>query len=307
MSQTKGSSLLIYIISAALGCFFLFSAYTKTAPIEYFEYTLSSQLGFADFASVYWARFFVGFEAGLGLLMLANIFGRDKWVLKMALGLLIAFTVHLFILYFKLGNDVNCGCMGEDFYMPPLQSIAKNIGLMILLIIILKKSPNNQSNAMHWGASFLLAALVALPFILYPHQKKNLELDKMYQSEAQYLPSVNLKEGKHFVGFLSLTCKHCVHAAGIISEMKAQDSSLPIYIVFADYDNDSLRDERLAEFKKETNFKNVTYSFLEPRTFVELSGGAVPAMFWIDNEKIVRKIGASDLNLKELQLWLGKD
>lgn len=307
MSQSRGSSLLIYIISAVLGCFFLFSAYTKTVPIAYFEYTLKSQLGFPELAAVYAARFFVGLEAGLGLLMLVNIFGRGKWVLKIALGLLLAFTVHLLILYFKLGNDVNCGCMGEDFYMPPLQSIAKNIGLIVLLLLVLKKARADHSKVQHWLGMALLAILIALPFILYPHQDKILPLEKLYEDGPGDLSSQNLQKGKQFVCFLSLTCPHCVDAAGKLTEIKKADSSLPIHVIFADYTNDTIKADHLANFRKESGFEGIPYSFLTPKTFVELSGGAVPAMFWTEDKKIVRKIGVSDINLKELQLWLGKD
>lgn len=307
MSQFRGSSLLIYILSAVLGCFFLFSAYTKTVPIEYFEYTLKSQLGFSELAAIIAARFFVGLEAGLGLLMLVNIFGRGKWVLKIAVALLIAFTVHLLILYFKLGNDVNCGCMGEDLYMPPLQSIAKNIGLMVLLVIVLKKAPVAHSKVQHWSAVAILVVLLALPFFLYPHQEKVLQLEKLYEDPSSAdLPSQNLKQGKQFVCFLSLTCPHCIDAASKLTEIKKADSSLPIYVVFAGYTNDTVKADHLANFQKESGFDQIPYSFLAPKAFIELSGGAVPAMFWIDNKKIVRKIGVSDINLKELQLWLGR-
>jgi hypothetical protein len=96
------------------------------------------------------ARFLVGLEAGLGLMLLFNVFGSGKWIIKTAFALTAAFTIHLAILYFKVGNDVNCGCMGDWFYMPPLQSIGKNIVLLILLGMLWKDAKPNANKKLNW-------------------------------------------------------------------------------------------------------------------------------------------------------------
>lgn len=306
MSQKK-ESVLNFIISALVGSFFIFSAITKILPIESFEFTLKSQLGFSDFASAYWARFFVGFEAGLGLLLLANVFGKSKWVIKLSFAMVVAFTVHLAILYARLGNDVNCGCMGDRFYMPPLQSILKNLVLLVLLVIIWKGARRNNSNTQHWVASLILAALVSVPFIMFPYQTKVLKIEKAYQAtEAHRIPKEDLRKGKHFVAFLSLTCSHCMVAGEELSKLKKENPDMPIYVLFGDVQRDSLRTEMLDNFIKESNFEGLPYSFIDNKDFIELSGGSVPALFWIEDGKIIRKPGVSELNAKEIELWLNR-
>jgi len=304
----KKESVVQFIISALVGSFFIFSAITKVIPIESFEFTLKSQLGFSDFASAYWARFFVGLEAGLGLLLLANIFGKSKWVIKMSFGMVVAFTIHLAILYFRLGNDVNCGCMGDRFYMPPLQSILKNVVLLVLLAIVWRGSRPNYSNTQHWVASLLLAALVAVPFIMYPYQTSVLKIEKAYQAtEAHRIPKEELRKGKHIVAFLSLTCSHCMVAGEELSKLKKENPDMPIYVIFGDVQRDSLRTEMLDNFIKESNFEGLPYSFIDNKDFIELSGGSVPALYWIEDSKVIRKPSASEWNAKEIQLWLNRN
>ncbi len=303
----KRESVLNFIIAALVGSFFIFSAITKILPIESFEFTLKSQLGFSDFASAYWARFFVGLEAGLGLLLLSNIFGRSKWVIKMSFGMVVAFTVHLAILYARLGNDVNCGCMGDRFYMPPLQSILKNLVLLALLAIVWKGAKYNNSNTQNWIASLLLAALVSVPYILFPYQTRVLRIEKAYQAtEAHRMPKEELRKGKHFVAFLSLTCSHCMVAGEELSKLKKENPDMPIYVFFGDVQQDSLRAEMLDNFIKEANFEGLPYSFIDNKDFVALSGGSVPALYWIEDGKIIRKPTVSELNAKEIELWLSR-
>lgn len=309
MSTTtqKKDSVLNFIISALVGSFFIFSAITKIMPIESFEFTLKSQLGFSDFASAYWARFFVGLEAGLGLLLLANIFGKSKWVIKMSFGMVVAFTIHLAILYFRLGNDVNCGCMGDRFYMPPLQSILKNVVLLVLLGIVWRGAKPNYSNTQQWIASLLLAALVSVPFIMFPYQTEVLKIEKAYQTtEAHRIPKEELRTGKHIVALLSLTCSHCMVAGEELSKLKKENPAMPIYVIFGDVQRDSLRTEMLDNFIKESHFEGLPYSFIDNTDFIELSGGSVPAIYWLEDSKIIRKPHASELNAKEIELWLNR-
>ncbi|RQO30520.1 hypothetical protein DBR32_13225 [Taibaiella sp. KBW10] len=295
---------LIYLLSALLGCFFIFSAYTKTEPIQFFEYTLYAQLHLSQNTAAYFARFFIGLEAGLGLLLLLNIYGRGKWVIKMAFWLIVAFSIHLAILYFNAGNDVNCGCMGSMIPMTPVVSIIKNIALLCLLALLLKKSTSESSNTLHWLASIVLAIVVAVPFALFPSQSKTVALSKLYNPANKEIPQIELRKGKHFVGFLSLSCSHCREAAKDLRKMKAADTSLPIYFVFMDPENDTVKTDMLQDFMMDTKANNIPYNFLAQDPFREIAGMYVPAMFWLQDTTIIRKLNVPDLNQKEFQLWL---
>lgn len=294
----------ISVLAALLGGFFIFSAITKTIPIEYFEYTLRSQLNFSEKMAPLGARFFIGLEFGLGLLLLLQLFGKRKWVISASIALMIAFTIHLAILYFQLGNEVNCGCMGEQFYMPPLPSILKNILILILLGILYTQARKNNRSERNLLSFLFLALSIALPYLIFA--QRFLPIDKIYNGCTTPIESLQLEKDKKFIGFLSLTCPHCKDAAEVMRELKMADSSLPIYVFFGNIDNDSLRADLLQQFIQETKFDNVPYYFLDKEPFVELSGGAVPSLYWTEYGKIVRKPSMSDISLKELKLWLSK-
>lgn len=300
----KKENWLVIIIAVLVGCFFVFSALTKIFPIQSFEFTLQSQLGFSQLFAGFAARYIVGLEAGLGLMLLLNIFGSRKWIIKTAFALTAAFTIHLLILYFKVGNDVNCGCMGDWFYMPPLQSIGKNIVLMVLLGMIWKDARASSNKKSNWLATAVIAACIATIYFLFPFQTKNLLLQKVYEDTTVTAPQTDLRKGKHFVAFLSLTCPHCMVAAEELTEMKKANPQFPIYVLMGNIKDDSTRNGLLENFVKESNFSGLPYSFVDQRLFIELSGGHVPSLYWINNTKIERKPSISDINAKELELWL---
>ncbi|MEZ5054869.1 MAG: hypothetical protein R2807_08960 [Chitinophagales bacterium] len=49
-----------------------------------------------------------------------------------------------------------------------------------------------------------------------------LPLSYLYEDSLQAPPTVNLKQGKHIVAFLSLTCSHCKVAAKVASHPKTK-------------------------------------------------------------------------------------
>lgn len=296
---------LIFLLSSLLGCFFIFSAFTKTQPIQHFEYTIHSQLFVPQLMAVYAARFFIGLEAALGLLLLLNIYGSRKWVIKASFWLLIVFTIHLSILYFNAGNDVNCGCMGSMVPMTPMASILKNVVLLILFGILWKSTSRpERSNWQQITSLIVVPLIIAIPFVIFPAQLKHIPVSKLYGTQAKHLPEADLRHGKHFVGFLSMTCSHCRDAARTLSAMKKSDSTLPIQLVFMDPEVDSTRTIMLTDFLEDTKATNIPYSFLEQKPFRDIAGLFVPAMYWINDSAIVKKINVPDLNQKEFQLWI---
>lgn len=43
------------------------------------------------------------------------------------------FTLYLVWLWIKMGNNVNCGCFGNNIWMSPFTSIIKNIVLLLAI------------------------------------------------------------------------------------------------------------------------------------------------------------------------------
>src|SRR5690606_6024742 len=101
---------------------------------------------------------------------------------------LVLFSVHLLILYFNQGNDVNCGCMGSMIPMKPIPSILKNIGMIVVLFIglfFIKKSNNLQKNKKHYTSLAVLFTIILIGgvFVVYPlnAQPTYSAISKMYK------------------------------------------------------------------------------------------------------------------------------
>ncbi|HTO15311.1 MAG TPA: MauE/DoxX family redox-associated membrane protein [Edaphocola sp.] len=304
MKKFDKKEILYYVISVLLGCFFIFSAYTKTVPIESFEFVLRSQLPINEFAAGFAARFIIGLEAALGFLLLLNFYGRSKWVISFSFWLIIALTLHLILLFLRLGNEVSCGCMGDLIPMKPLPSIAKNIVLLAVISFLWKKVSATNNKTIQWVSIGSLLLIIILPFIVFPFQKQTLALNKLYNSAPEFQPTQELRKGKHMLAFMSLTCAHCMDAALELSKMKNENGTLPIYIVFADVEPDSLKSKLFDNFIEITKFADIPHSFLNRSEFVEISGGYVPAIFWIEDGIVIRKVSGGALNQKEFENWL---
>ena len=102
-----------------LGLVFIFSAYTKFVGPGFFEITLIDQgllssRGQAQHA----ARFLIGFEFALGILMLLPYY--TKQLMAIASLMLVGFTLHLGYVW-AIGDTENCGCFGEMISMSPTE------------------------------------------------------------------------------------------------------------------------------------------------------------------------------------------
>ncbi|WP_106522942.1 MauE/DoxX family redox-associated membrane protein [Taibaiella chishuiensis] len=300
--------ILLILLSVGIGAFFVFSAYTKTEPVQYFEYTINSQLHLPWHMSALLARFFIGLELALGLLMVVNVFGARRWVLKLSLGMLILFSLHLVLLWITQGNDVNCGCMGSIAPMSPAASLLKNIGLMAGIGLLIRFYRTRDSNLLNIITLPVSLVLIAIPFVIYPlKQQLNLPLSRLYQPDQKEQPKTELRQGRHILCFMSLGCSHCRDAAKIITEMKRKSPFLPFYIIFPS-GTDSTRAARLADFMADTKADNIPFHFVSQKDFVDmvqLSGNdGVPCIFWMKDTTIIRKISIPELNLAETEEWL---
>src|SRR5690606_30175858 len=119
---------------------------------------------------------------------------------------------------------------------------------------------------------------------------------------------IELRQGKHVICLMSLTCTHCRHAAGLIHTMKENNPALPFYFIFPHAESDSLEALELRDFMQETKDQTIPHSFMDYDEFVKFLRTAgedgVPAIFWMQDSTIIRKISIPELNQKELEQWL---
>ncbi|MFT4061770.1 MAG: hypothetical protein QM642_05350 [Edaphocola sp.] len=298
----------LIMLSAAIGGVFIFSAWSKTQPVQYFEYTISSQLKVPQTVAAAAARFFIGLEAALGLLLTLNIFGYRRWVPKAALGLIVIFSLHLSYLLFSVGNDVNCGCMGNLLPMTPGSSLVKNVLLAAGLATILHYYSPTDDKVLSWATLPASAIFIAIPFFLFPVEPQiKMPLGKLYTSAKSEHPVVELRKGKHILCFMSLSCPHCRHAATIIAKLKKENASLPFYFALA-AGADSNRDERFKDFMQETKANDIPYHFVATDDFIEMvkasASFGIPVILWMQDTTVVRKTNPADLDAREIEYWI---
>ncbi|MBS1651969.1 MAG: DoxX family protein [Bacteroidetes bacterium] len=304
------------LINVFVGLVFIYSGYTKLFPvIETFEFT------FVDIGVANWytapiiARLMISIELILGFMLLIGF--AVKPTIKITIALLLFFIIYLVIIIYKNGNNGNCGCFGEVHYMKPLYAIYKNIFLCLILIWPYKFFggwSSSKYNKLLVG--FVSITAVLLTYIINPidynyssnnlSEKVNypLDLDLLYapnDTGKVEIPKVNLKQGKHLIAFLSLTCPHCRIAAKKMKLIKQNNSSLPIYFIL-----NGNKAEKLNEFLEDTKATNIPYSFCLGQTFMKLASAQLPRIYYISDEIIVKKVDYFELNQYDLENWVNQ-
>ncbi|MCD6063854.1 MAG: DoxX protein [Flavipsychrobacter sp.] len=304
----------LVLLSILLGATFLYSAWTKLyryPSLEQFEWTIVQFAGLSWRLAELSARFFGGLEIALGTLLVFNSFGRKKWIPKLAVGLLLLFSAYLIFLWVTVGNDINCGCFGDEIWMSPSASLIKNAILIALLAVVIRWHNGLQFRWLRIANPLLLLALTALPFVLYPIPEStpdwlkkdsfSLDMAPLYNPElSQPTAPTSLKEGKHVIAFLSLSCPHCRMAAQKMHIMKMRNPALPIYFVLAG------KEKYLESFWKETEAKDVPHTKLDGDAFTNMVGYSWPVIYWINNGRVEAQANYIQLDQQEIENWLAR-
>ncbi len=158
-----------YIVSILTGLVFVFSGVVKLFPIYAFEHQIVAQNLMGWTLAQFFSRALIGFEIGLGLLLMQK-WNLKKLIIPSALMLLVAFSIYLlFSLYLSGGRPTSCGCFGELVPMSDGVSFLKNtilIAMLVYVLFFIEDKPGKTG----WHL-LLLAAVYVLIFILFPLKK----------------------------------------------------------------------------------------------------------------------------------------
>jgi glutaredoxin len=309
---TTGRNTLFYIkrffgalLLLSLAAVFFISAISKLQSLEAFEWTfLDMGIKSTTSASVF-AHLFIGLEFMVGSFLLLHIYLRQV-TYPITIGILVLLTGYLILLMIQQGNTGNCGCFGDWVYMNPLQAIWKNLAMIaacVLLVFIYPVKPYRNQEAL--SAIVAMLALVA-PFIVSPVNTNNqpalknkaIDLSSLYENNSSK-PVVELREGKHIVAFMSLTCPHCKKAAYLLHTIKLHNKTFPIYIVL------NGNPDNAKEFFKESHAEDVPHIlFTNTDAFLEMAGPSVPAIYWINNSIIELESNYYQLDPAFMARWL---
>lgn len=302
------------LLSISIGLLFIVSAASKIYPMEPFEYQFVD-IGVATWKTApYIARFFIGIEFFLGMLLILNIALR-RFTLKFAIGLLAFFCLYLTYKIYTEGNTGNCGCFGDYVTMTPLQGIVKNIVLITACIVCFVSSGKDLWNR-KWKiiiTPFLFIGAMCLGFFVYPMDAKftssldktninyKVPLELMYDSTQVEKPKIDLTKGKHIIAFLSLTCPHCRIAAKKMHVMYKKNPALPIYFAL---NGDK---ELLTDFFEDTQTENIPHSlFLGPTSWMQIAGLSLPNIMYVENSFVRKKCNGMEIDQDDMEAWLKK-
>ncbi len=273
---------------------FLFSAAAKLWDINTFRWALIDA-GIEDNRLAAWgARIFAGGEAVIGILLLLRIAAR-RIALPAAAALLLIFSVYLGKMLLESGNAGDCGCFGDWLPMAPGPALLKNAFLLLAIGLLFRIRGWREWSRSRALAGGLLILGTALPLFMLPpvnDKGEQLELQKLTAAPA------GLLQGRKVIAFMSLGCPHCREAARRFGIMMQHNPALPVTLILSGTEAEA------ADFFAESKAGHVPHLFEpSPDVFVALAGRYVPAIYYVENGKITRRVSYRTLTRPALEHW----
>ncbi len=287
-----------YVFRALLGILFLFSATAKLIGIDAFEIYLFSFGWFSLGTAFLLARLVIVAEYVLGLLLLTNFYPRLAFWGSLAM--LAGFSMFLTVLAVK-GNHDNCNCFGELVNLNPVQSLLKNLGMLVLLLLSAGIRPFRFRHKGLWLALIILIPLATV-FIVSPPD--NWRYDSYARHELVNEPAFreavdqgilphSVVEGDHIVCLYSLKCQFCKMSAEKIMTLRARGEfpqSPIIAVIGRGEDTDT------TPFLEETGFAPDEIHFIEPADFLRITNGSFPVILVMHGDTIAETFNYRNLH-----------
>ncbi len=303
--------ILFFLLSSAMGLLFIYSGYSKLEPIEPFEFTFVD-LGIGGWRSApFIARFMIGLEFFIGLLLIFGLFIK-RITIKLTAVSLVIFCLYLVFVIINTGDNGNCGCFGNKISMTPSEALIKN-GITLISCFFLYKYYNglNYGKFSKWLFGILFLSAFALPHILnyidldyssaYLTKKEDhfkLELDSLYKDAKKNIPPTTLSKGKHIIAFMSMSCPHCRIAAKKLRIMHEKNQTISMYLVLNGEVN------KIKPFFEDTKATNIDYCILNGKNFIYLAGLDMPAIYMVNNSVVENWVDYMHLDQSKIEEWM---
>ncbi len=287
LKRTIGAILLL-----AMSGVFFFSGYSKMYSenaFDNFQWTFYDIGIPSTLAAGIMARMMIGLEFMLGLFLLAHIFLK-RFTYKAVIAILVFFIGYLLIVVLKQGNTGNCGCFGDKLAMKPLAAIWKNVGMIVATLLLMYLYPVRPYKHQEYVSLALALVAFSTPFILNPvytgtapePYSREVDFGQLYRYTPA--PAADVRQGKHIVAFMSLTCPHCKKAAYLLQIIHRDHPEIPMLLVL---DGNEAHEKK---FFEETHAGNVPYIiYRHTAEFEAMAGPSVPSIYWVKNGKIEYK------------------
>jgi len=276
----------------------------KLYPIEPFE-IIFIDLGVSNFLfAPFLARFVIAFELFLGLSIVFDSWLKDI-IYKLALTSLSVFTAYLIFLLVTQGNDVDCGCFGSFLALNPIESILKNVVLIVMLLLIRRRYHTYGMITWLFPLILLIGSFTAT-FLLNRiglHNLQGVEVNEqvdfsglpvLYQTQEK----VDFSKGKKMVAFFTWSCPHCINASRKFVSLNKQEKINNLYVVIGSKD-----EEGLLEFIEKTKCDFPTI-WMDGDEFFKYSGGRLPAIVYLEDGVIKKKWFGDLFDVDEMRQYL---
>lgn len=295
-------------INILIGSVFIIAAILKLISIDEFEIYIYSFDIFSFLLTTFVSRIIIIGEFILGLFLILKINYKLTW--RLTFISLILFT--LFLIYVAIfRQDANCHCFGELVELSPLESIVKNVVMMILLLVAKTQSSKLKVQSSKFKAQssrFLVLGSTFLVFIISPPDsiykmiystEKEVSTVDLYESFDEVvkidfteeglvfdsIPSFKEKEDQLIV-IVSSGCKYCRLGLKKLSLMMRNEDlatdNVDIFIWGSP--------EGIEDFRFETMTEDYSYWHIMPNRAIEITYGRFPIFIFL-KEKDIIKIG----------------
>jgi hypothetical protein len=295
--------ILNHILRILVGLTFVLSGVVKLYPIEPFE-IIFVDLGISNFlVAPFLARFIIAFEIFLGLCILFDSWFKDL-IYKLALTSLGLFMAYLIYLLFTVGNEVDCGCFGSFMAMNPVESLLKNV-VLVLMLLFVKRRFHTKGIFLYLPLLFLVLAFSST-FLLNRVGLHNLQgievnekvdyslLPKLYKENNK----VDFSKGNKMIAFFSNSCSHCLNASRIFASIdKNQEVNNLYYVVGAK------TEKTLNDFLDKSD-NEIPVIWIEGDEFFKYSGGRLPAIVYLEDGVIKKKWFGDLFDVDEVKQYL---
>ena len=295
-------NLLNHILRIIIGLTFIVSGIAKLYPIEPFE-ILFVDLGIANFYTApFLARLLIVFELFLGVSIVFNVWLKNL-IYYLTQASLLLFTGYLAFLLVTQGNEVDCGCFGSLLALTPVESIIKNILLMIGLFFVKRRY---YSLGLWWAPILFVIIASVTTFSLNRIGLHNLQGIEVHEKvDFSDLPelyttnkNVDFSKGKKMVAFFTWTCPHCINASRKFVALNKQEKINNIYFVIG-----SKKEAGLLEFIEKTKCDFPTI-WMKGDSFFKYSGGRLPAIVYLEDGVIKKKWFGDLFDVDDMRAYL---
>ncbi len=297
------------LTNIGVGSVFIIAAILKLISIDEFEIYIYSFDIFSFLLTTFVSRILIIAEMVLGLFLIFKI--NYKITRRVTIISLILFT--LFLIYVAIfRNDDNCHCFGELIELSPLESIVKNLILIVLLLLCRRTKFKAQSSKFKVLVVLLSCCLVV--FILTPPDsiykmiystEKEVSTIDLYESFEEVVKIDFTEEGvefdtitnfkereKQLIAVVSAGCKYCKLGLKKLSLM-LRNEDIPIEDINVFIWGSP---EGIIDFREETMTEDFTYWHIMPNRAIDVTYGRFPIFIMIKEKDIIKTGDFRDLD-----------